>query len=49
MTSDHKGLPGPTSRNRQSCENLKISFENLLGKMRNIFLGAAVLAENFQI
>ena len=37
MTSDHKGLPGPTSRNRQSCENLKISFENLLGKMRNIF------------
>ena len=25
--NDHKGLAGPTSRNRQSCENLKISLE----------------------
>ena len=35
--NDHKGLAGPTSRNRQSCENLKISFENFLGKVRDIF------------
>ena len=35
--NDHKGLAGPMSRNRQSCENLKISFENYLGKMTNIF------------
>ena len=35
--NDHKGLAGPMSRNRQSCENLKISFENFLGKMTNIF------------
>ena len=45
--NDHNGLAGPTSRNRQSCENLKISFENLSGKVRNI-LGATVLAKNFQ-
>ena len=35
--NDHKGLAGPTTRNRQSCENLKIYVENFLGKMRDIF------------
>ena len=30
--NDHKGLAGPTSRNRQSCEK----FENFSGKVRNI-------------
>ena len=35
--NDHKGLDGPTSRNMQSCENLKISFKKFLGKMRDIF------------
>ena len=35
--NDHKGLAGPTSRNRQSCENLKIYFEIFLSKVRNIF------------
>ena len=44
--SDHTGSAGPTSRNRQSCENLKIFLNR---QDERYFLGAAVLAENFQI
>ena len=47
--NDHKGLAGPTTRNRQSCENLKIYVENFLGKMRNIFWVPLFLAEIFHI
>ena len=47
--NDHKGLDGPTSRNMQSCENLKISFKKFFRQDERYFLGAAVLAENFQI
>ena len=45
----HKGSAGPTSKNRQSCENLKISFENFFRQGEKYFLEAPVLAENFQI
>ena len=47
--NDYKGLTGPTSRNRQSCENLKISFENFFRQSEKYFLGATVLAENVKI
>ena len=47
--NDHKGSDGPTSRNMQSCENLKISFKKFFRQDERYFLGAAVLAEIFQV
>ena len=35
--NDHRGLAGPTSRYRQSCENFENFFEHFLGKVKNFF------------
>ena len=42
--NDHKGLAGPTSRNKQSCNNL-IFF---LGKVRDIFWELRFLLKLFK-
>ena len=41
------GLAGPTSTNRQSCKNLKISFLKLSRQGEKYFL-ETVLAGNFK-
>ena len=41
--NDHKGLAGPTSRNKQSYDNYNFFFR----QGERYILGATVLAENF--
>ena len=47
--NDHKGLAGPTSRNRQSCEKFEKFFWKFFRQGEKYFLGSTVLAKYFQI
>ena len=44
--NDHKGLAGPTSRNKQSCDNLNFFF---FTQGERCIKAATVLAGNFHI